>query len=53
MKCEELEQHLYEPAVMLAIAKWMFDCGAEEAYLHPDGMHAKQFDICLVEQRGV
>ena len=31
---------------MLAIALWMFELGAEKVCLHPDGMHAKQFDIC-------
>ena len=42
----KFEQHLYEAAVMLAIARWMFEWGAETVYLHPDGEHAKQFDIC-------
>ena len=46
-KCDgQLERHLYEPAVMLAVARWMFELGAEEVRVHPDGMHAKQFDIC-------
>lgn len=42
----KFEQHLYEAAVMLAIARWMFELGAETVYLHPDGVHAQQFDIC-------
>lgn len=41
-----LEQHLTEAGVMLAIAEWMFRCGAEKVDIHPDGMHAKYFDIC-------
>ena len=43
---EHLEWHLYEPAVMLAVAQWLFACGAEKICLHPDGMHIPQFDIC-------
>ncbi len=31
---------------MLAVARWMFELGAEKVCVHPDGMHAKQFDIC-------
>ncbi len=31
---------------MLAVARWMFELGAEEVCVHPDGMHTKQFDIC-------
>ena len=31
---------------MLAVARWMFKHGAENVCMHPDGMHAKQFDIC-------
>lgn len=42
----KFEKHLYEAAVMLAIARWLFESGAEKVYLHPDGEHAKQFDIC-------
>lgn len=30
---------------MLAVAQWMFDLGADTVHVHPDGMHAKQFDI--------
>ena len=30
---------------MLAVARWMFGLGAETVRLHPDGMHARQFDI--------
>ena len=46
-KCTgQLEAHLYEPAVMLAMARWMFELGAETVCVHPDGMHAKQYDIC-------
>ncbi len=41
-----LEQHLYEAAVMLAVARWMFKLGAKNVCVCPDGMHAKQFDIC-------
>lgn len=42
----KFEQHLYEAAVMLAIARWMFEVGAKKVYLYPDGQHAKQFEIC-------
>ena len=31
---------------MLAVAQWMFGLGAKNVYVCPDGMHAKQFDIC-------
>ena len=41
----DCEQHLYEAAVMLSVALWLFDLGAEEVHIHPDGEHAKQFDI--------
>ncbi|MCY3770197.1 MAG: hypothetical protein OXG56_12660 [Gammaproteobacteria bacterium] len=41
----DFEEHLYEAAVMLAVAQWMFDRGANKVCLHPDGQHAKQFDI--------
>ena len=41
-----LEAHLSEAAVMLAVAQWMFERGAENVCVHPDGMHARQFDIC-------
>ena len=53
-KCEgSLERHLYEPAVMLAAANWMFECGAERVRMYPDGMHAKQFNICAwLEKEG-
>ncbi|MCY4197573.1 MAG: hypothetical protein OXD33_11780 [Rhodobacteraceae bacterium] len=46
------KRHLYEPAVMLAVADWMFDSGAQTVRMSPDGMHAKQFDIrgCLETQ---
>ncbi|MCY4488800.1 MAG: hypothetical protein OXF11_17025 [Deltaproteobacteria bacterium] len=45
-KCEgELEQHLHEPAVMLAMARWLFNSGAKKVCLRPDGMHAKQFNM--------
>lgn len=42
----KFEKHLHEAAVMLAIARWMFELGAKKVYLYPDGQHAKQFDIC-------
>ena len=46
-KCEGLlEEHLYEAAVMLAMVRWLFDLGATKVCVHPDGMHAKQFNIC-------
>ena len=44
-KSEDCEQHLYEAAVMLAMAQWLFECGAETVHLYPDGMHTRQFDI--------
>ena len=38
---------------MLAVARWMFELGARKVCLHPDGMHAKQFDICgWLQKRG-
>ena len=40
------EQHLHEAAVMLAVATWLFELGAEKVCIHPDGMHIKQFDVC-------
>ena len=50
-----LEAHLSEAAVMLAVAQWMFERGAENVCVHPDGMHARQFDICgwLKKEPGV
>jgi len=42
----KFERHLYEAAVMLAIARWLFASGARKVHLHPDGEHAKRFDIC-------
>ena len=40
------ERHLYEAAVMLAVASWLFDGeGAQTVRISPDGMHARQFDI--------
>ncbi len=44
-KSDDPEQHLYEAAVMLAMARWLFECGAETVHLHPDGMHIKYFDL--------
>lgn len=31
---------------MLAVTRWMFGKGAAKVWMYPDGMHAKQFDIC-------
>ena len=31
---------------MLAVTRWMFGNGAAKVSMFPDGMHAKQFDIC-------
>jgi hypothetical protein len=39
------ERHLLEPAVMLAIADWLFEQDAPEVRIYPDGMHMKSFDI--------
>ena len=39
------EEVLSEAAVMLAVARWMFERGAARVCIHPDGMHVKQFDI--------
>ncbi len=36
---------IYEPAVMLAMALWMFELEADQACIYPDGMQAKYFDI--------
>ena len=45
-RCEgSKERVLSEPAVMLAVAQWMFELGAARICIHPDGMHIKQFDI--------
>ena len=45
-KCDgQQELHLYEAAVMLAVARWMLESGADEVHIYPDGEHAKQFDI--------
>lgn len=41
-----MERHLYEAAVMLAVAQWMFESGAQEVCVYPDGVHAQYFDIC-------
>ena len=30
---------------MLAVALWLFDCGASQVGIRPDGQHARQFDI--------
>ncbi len=44
--CEgPLEQNLSEAGVMLAVAEWMFDSGATEVSIYPDGMHVKEFSI--------
>ena len=44
--CEgELERHLPEAGVMLAMARWLFGNGAARVDIHADGMHAKHFDI--------
>ena len=44
--CEgELEQHLPEAGVMLAVAEWLFRHGARMVEVHADGMHAKYFNI--------
>ena len=40
-----MERHLSEAAVMLAMAQWMFSRGTKTVKIHPDGMHAKHFDI--------
>lgn len=45
-KCEgPKELVLTEPAVMLAVAQWMFQRGAVRVCIYPDGQHVKQFDI--------
>ena len=45
-KCEGTKELvLSEPAVMLAVAQWMFELGAARVCIHPDGMHTRQFDI--------
>ena len=30
---------------MVAVAQWMFAFGADMVCLHPDGIHAKEFNI--------
>ena len=40
-----LERHLTEAAVMLAVAQWLFASGAGTVQVHPDGVHAKHFDM--------
>jgi hypothetical protein len=47
----EVERHLSEPAVMLTLAEWLFDEGAPEVCIHPDGMHIKSFDILAGQSR--
>ena len=42
---DDHEHHLSEGAVMLAVASWLFDQGAEEVCVHPDGQHMKAFDM--------
>ena len=45
-KCQgPKEQHLLEPAVMLAVAHWMFELGARRVFIHPDGMHTRYFNL--------
>ena len=39
------EHRLSEAAVMLAFANYLFEQGASEVTIHPDGMHGKQFEI--------
>jgi len=39
------EEHFPEAAVMLAFAMHLFDRGAREVEIHPDGMHARMHDI--------
>src|SRR6202140_2273613 len=39
------EQHMTEAAVILAFALHLFEHGASDVELHPDGEHAKRFDI--------
>lgn len=49
----ELERHLTEGAIMIALAEWLFDQGASDVTVHPDGMHLKTFDIlALLQARG-
>src|ERR1700733_2243924 len=44
-----MEQHFTEGAVMIAFAMYLFDQGAREVELHPDGEHGKRYDLkeCL------
>jgi hypothetical protein len=44
-----MEARLTEGAVMLAFAKYLLDHGCTEVRVHPDGEHAKTFDLvgCL------
>jgi hypothetical protein len=39
------EYRLSEAAIMLAFANYLFDQGAPEVTINPDGMHGKQFKI--------
>jgi hypothetical protein len=51
--CESgLEHHLTEAAVMIAFAMYLFENGALEVQLHPDGEHLKRYDVaaCLKAQ---
>ncbi len=42
----DFERHLYEAAVMLAMAQWMFvKLGAKKVCVYPDGMHVRYFCI--------
>ena len=45
-KCAGTKELVFsEPAVMLAVAQWMFELGAARVCIYPDGMHTRQFDI--------
>lgn len=48
-----MELRLTEAAVMLAFAMYLFEQGAKEVLVHPDGEHAKVFEIVpFLEGRG-
>lgn len=42
---DDHEHRLSEAAVMLAFANYLFNEGATEVTINPDGMHGKQFNI--------
>lgn len=42
---DDMERHLKEPAVQLAVANWLLEEGASHVSIHPDGLHMPQFPM--------